>query len=100
MRSRTRNVVASTAGLLITVMIAGAAYAQTATPTSSSSGNGVLRVGVIADLGTENVFAVGAGSDYTGPTVVDDLPRGFSSTDLTAAPGLATGCDHSADYKT
>ena len=64
MRSRTRNVLATTAGLLITVMIASEAFAQTATPASSSSGDVVLRVGVIADLDTDNVFAVSAGSDY------------------------------------
>ena len=100
MRSRTRNVLATTAGLLIAVMIASAAYAQTATPASSSSGDVVLRVGVIADLDTDNVFAVSAGSDYTVATSEYDMLLSFSSKDLTAAPGLATGCDHNTDYTT
>jgi peptide/nickel transport system substrate-binding protein len=100
MRSRTRNVLATTAGLLIAVMIASAAYAQTATPASSSGSDVVLRVGVIADLDTDNVFAVSAGSDYTVATSEYDMLLSFSSKDLTAAPGLATGCDHNGDYTT
>ena len=55
-------------------------------------------MGVIADLDTDNVFAVSAGSDYTVATSEYDMLLKFSSTDLTAAPSLATGCDHNTDY--
>ncbi len=100
MRSRTRNVLTATLALLFAATIATAASAQTATPAASSGGDVVLRVGVIADLDTDNVFAVSAGSDYTVATSEYDMLLKFSSTDLTAAPELATGCDHNADYTT
>jgi ABC-type oligopeptide transport system substrate-binding subunit len=99
MRTRTRNVFATLLALMFAATITTAAAAQTATP-SSSSGDAVLRVGVIADLDTDNVFAVSAGSDYTVATSEYDMLLSFSSKDLTAAPGLATGCDHNADYTT
>ena len=40
------------------------------------------------------MFAVSAGSDYTVATTEYDMLLKFSSTDATAAPSLATGCDH------
>jgi len=100
MRTRTRNVSATLLALMFAATITTAAAAQTATPAPSSSGDVVLRVGVIADLDTDNVFAVSAGSDYTVATSEYDMLLSFSSKDLTAAPGLATGCDHNGDYTT
>ena len=98
MRSRIRTVLAPAIGVMFVVTIAGAAGAQTATPAASSTGDTTLHVGVIADLDTDNVFAVSAGSDYTVATSEYDMLLKFSSTDLTAAPSLATGCDHNTDY--
>jgi len=98
MRSRIRTVLAPAIGVMFVVAIAGAAGAQTATPAASSTGDTTLHVGVIADLDTDNVFAVSAGSDYTVATSEYDMLLKFSSTDLTAAPSLATGCDHNTDY--
>ncbi len=98
MRSRIRTVLAPAIGVMLVVTIAGAAAAQTATPAASSGDDVTLRVGVIADLDTDNVFAVSAGSDYTVATSEYDMLLKFSSTDLTAAPSLATGCDHNTDY--
>ena len=98
MRSRIRTVLAPAIGAMFVVTIAGAAGAQTATPAASSTGDTTLHVGVIADLDTDNVFAVSAGSDYTVATSEYDMLLKFSSTDLTAAPSLATGCDHNTDY--
>ena len=100
MRSRIRTVLAPALGVMFVVTIATAAGAQTATPAASSTGDTTLHVGVIADLDTDNVFAVSAGSDYTVATSEYDMLLKFSSTDLTAAPELATGCDHNADYTT
>jgi peptide/nickel transport system substrate-binding protein len=98
MRSRIRTVLATALGVMFVVTIASAAGAQTANPSASSTGDVTLRVGVIADLDTDNVFAVSAGSDYTVATSEYDMLLKFSSTDLTAAPSLATGCDHNTDY--
>ena len=39
-----------------------------------------------------------AGSDYTVATTEYDMLQKFSVADATAAPSLATGCDHNEDY--
>jgi peptide/nickel transport system substrate-binding protein len=90
-----RRSLAATASILMAVGLAGTARAQSSTSTQAPV---TLRVGVIADLDTDNVFAVSAGSDWTVSTSEYDMLMKFSSEDLTAAPGLATGCEHNADY--
>ena len=85
------------AGIVMTA--AGtAAHAQSTSPSAPAGEPVILRVGVTANLDTDNVFAVSAGSDYTVATSEYDMLLKFSSTDLTAAPSLATGCDHNTDY--
>lgn len=66
------------------------AEAQTATPTDEEL---VLRVGVVADLNTDNPWAVEAGSDWTAVTIQYDMMLKFASEDLSPAPSLATGCE-------
>ena len=94
MRKAIRLSLAVGASILMAVGLAGTARAQS----STSDAPVTLRVGVIADLDTDNVFAVSAGSDWTVATSEYDMLLKFSSTDLTAAPGLATGCEHNDDY--
>ncbi|HTG47935.1 MAG TPA: peptide ABC transporter substrate-binding protein [Actinomycetota bacterium] len=78
-----------------------AALAQSSPSSAASSGQKiVLRVGEVADMNTDNPFAVSGGSDWTAATIQYDMLLKFSDQDLTAAPSLATGCDHSADYMT
>jgi peptide/nickel transport system substrate-binding protein len=90
-----RKALAAGAGVLIAVTVAGTARAQS---TTGADAPVTLRVGVTADLDTDNVFAVSGGSDWTVATSEYDMLMKFSSTDLTAAPALATGCEHNADY--
>jgi peptide/nickel transport system substrate-binding protein len=71
-----------------------------ATPSSSQGSATVLRVGTTSDLDTDNPFAVSGGSDWTVVTSQYDMLLKFSDGDLSPAPGLATGCDHSDDYLT
>ncbi len=96
--NRMRRLLAAVAGLGLGALLfaAPSAHAQSASP---SEGDRVtMRVGVAADLDTDNVFAVSGGSDWALITAEYDMMRSFSSTDLTAAPGLATGCTHNEDY--
>jgi peptide/nickel transport system substrate-binding protein len=58
----------------------------------------VLRVGVAADLDTDNVFAASAGSDWAVMTTEYDMMLAFAPDDLTATPSLATGCTPNDDY--
>ena len=95
-RFRRAFVWAASASLLAVAYTQVAAHAQTTTP--SDADQVVLRVGVAADLDTDNVFAVSGGSDWVVATAEYDMMRSFSSADLTAAPGLATGCTHNEDY--
>ena len=71
-----------------------------ATPSSLQGSATVLRIGTTSDLDTDNPFAVSAGSDWTVVTSQYDMLLKFSDGDLSPAPSLATGCDHSADYLT
>ena len=66
----------------------------------SSSGDVVLRVGVVSDLITANPFAVSAGSDWTVATTQYDMLLKFGNQDLSPVPSLATGCTHTTDYMT
>jgi peptide/nickel transport system substrate-binding protein len=94
-RIRTTIVIAATA-MLALMLAAGTASAQSTSP--SAGDEVVLRIGVAADLGTDNVFAVSGGSDWSVATTEYDMLRKFAPEDLTAAPSLATGCEHSEDY--
>ncbi len=67
---------------------------------ASPSQDVVLRIGVVSDLITANPFAVSAGSDWGVATTQYDMLLKFADEDLSPAPGLATGCDPSADHMT
>ncbi len=86
------------AAVAIVGVMAGAttsiAHGQTTSPAKAPV---VLRVGTTSDLITDNPFAVNAGSDWSVVTIQYDLLLKFSDDDLTAAPGLATGCTPSSD---
>ena len=89
-----RRSLAAVASILMAVGLAGTARAQSTTASAPVT----LRVGVTADLDTDNVWALSGGSDWTVATSEYDMLMKFSSEDLTAAPSLATGCDHNDDY--
>ena len=97
MRRNHRKVFAGAAGLTLACLglLAPGARAQSA---SGDDAPVTLRVGVAADLDTDNVFAVSGGSDWTVATTQYDMLLKFSADDLTAAPGLATGCEHNEDF--
>ena len=93
-----RRALAAAASVVVAVLaLAGpAAHAQSTAPSGDEPV--ILRVGLSADLTTDNVFAVSAGSDYTVATTEYDMLQKFAVADATAAPSLATGCDHNEDY--
>jgi len=73
------------------------AQAQSASP--SGSGDVMLKVGVVADLDTDNVFAISGGSDWLAATTQYDMMLNFQPGDLTAGTsGLANGCTPNSDY--
>jgi peptide/nickel transport system substrate-binding protein len=75
------------------------AQAQSSSP-SGSGDEVVLRVGVVADLDTDNVFAVSGGSDWLAATTQYDMLLNFSPSDLTAGTsGIANGCTPDAEFK-
>jgi peptide/nickel transport system substrate-binding protein len=94
MRQRWFRVAALSA--LATFGTAQATQAQSA----DDAGPVVLRIGTLADLDTDNPFAVSAGSDWVVATSQYDMLLRFDSEDLSAAPSLAEGCDHSEDHMT
>lgn len=93
MRRAFRNSLAAAAVAALT--IAPVARAQTLGPSGQKV---VLRVGTTVDLTTANPFGVNAGSDWLVVTAQYDMLLKFADEDLSAAPSLATGCDHSSDY--
>ena len=60
----------------------------------------VLRVGTILDLANDNPWGVVGGYDWGVATIQYDLLLRFADEDLSASPGLATGCDPSEDRMT
>ena len=92
-----RKALAGAAGIILLVLaLAGVAQAQSTSPGGEE--DVILRVGVSADLTTDNVFAVSAGSDWAVITAEYDMMQKFAVADATAAPSLATGCDHNEEY--
>jgi peptide/nickel transport system substrate-binding protein len=77
---------------------AGGAWAQSSGATKAS--DVVLRVGTVQDLANDNPFGVVGGADWGVATTEYDMLLQFSDADLSPAPGLATGCDPSADHMT
>ena len=95
MRQTVRNAAMATA--LAILGFASVANAQSASPSDREV---VLRIGVVSDLITANPYAVSAGSDWGVATTQYDMMLKFANEDLTPAPGLSTGCEHSADFMT
>jgi peptide/nickel transport system substrate-binding protein len=90
------------AGRHVVVVVAVAALLGPATAASAQSASPgaevVLRVGTTADLSNENPFGATAGSDWMVATAQYDMLLRFSSEDLSPAPGVAEGCEPSADH--
>jgi peptide/nickel transport system substrate-binding protein len=100
MRTGHRKALAGVASVVVALLALAGPAAQAQSTPPSGQDEVVLTVGLSADLTTDNVFAVNAGSDYTVATTEYDMLQGFAVDDLTATPSLATGCEHSEDYTT
>ena len=74
---------------------AGAAEDDTAQDDASST---VLRVGVMSGIDNPNLWAVNSVTEWSAVTLQYDMLMKFSDEDLTAAPGLAEGCEPNDDY--
>jgi peptide/nickel transport system substrate-binding protein len=100
-RGRRTAIVVAVLGSFLAVSLAGNALAQSSSPSASpSSGKIVFRVGVLGDMVSTNPFKALYSEEYEMMFNAYDMLFNFSQTDLTPAPGLATGCNHSDDYKT
>lgn len=80
------------ASVLVALGLAPVAIAQAADEDTADQ-DVVLRIGTIADLITDNPWAVSAGSDWSVVTSQYDMMLTFADEDLSPAPGLATGCE-------
>ena len=95
---RFRRAAIAALGVGVTALaLALPARAQSGSP-SPSGDQVVLRVGMAADLDTDNVWAVSGGSGWAVITAEYDMLRQFAPEDLTAAPGLANDCTPNTDY--
>ncbi len=70
-----------------------------ASPSSSPGAASVLRVGMTSGIDNPNIWAVTSVAEWEAVALQYDMLLKFSDKDLTAAPSLATSCDHSADYR-
>jgi peptide/nickel transport system substrate-binding protein len=75
--------------------VTAASFAGAQSP--SADDDLVLRVGVVADIATDNPWAVSGGSDWTVATIQYDMMLKFAPEDLSPAPSLATGCEPNED---
>ena len=83
-----------------TVLTASPVVAESSSPSSSPSSTAapsVLRIGMTSGIDNPNIFAVNSVAEWLGVALQYDMLLRFGDTDLTAAPSLATGCDHNAD---
>lgn len=86
---------------VVAVSLAAPAAAQDPTPTPAASGAvKVLRVGTTTAIDNPNIWAVNSTTEWEALNLQYDMLLKYSSVDLSAAPSLATGCEHSADYRT
>src|SRR5947208_6866926 len=91
---------ALTFAMVVGVALSGSALAQSSGTSSPTSNKIVLRVGVPGDMISPNPLLATNGDDYETLFNAYDLLFNFNPDDLSPIPGLATGCDPSADYKT
>jgi len=73
--------------------------ALAASPSPSAGSATVLRVGMTSGIDNPNIWAVTSVAEWEAVTLQYDMMLKFSDKDLTAAPSLATSCDHSTDYR-
>ena len=92
-------------GALATALVVGlgitglsSAAADSASPTPSSAPK-VLRIGMTTSIDNPNMLAVNSAAEWGSAVIQYDMALKFGP-DLTAVPGLATGCDPSADNRT
>ncbi|MFN8158354.1 MAG: ABC transporter substrate-binding protein [Candidatus Nanopelagicales bacterium] len=90
------------AAIAAAVLVPGAAQATSssppASPSVSGSGSGpVLRVGMTSGIDNPNIWALNSATEFEAVTLQYDMLMKYSDVDLTAAPGIATGCDPNAD---
>ncbi len=90
---------AGAVAVLVTLGVAGVpAQAASSSPAPSGSSAGpVLRVGMTSGIDNPNIWALNSATEFEAVTLQYDMLMKYSDVDLTAAPGIATGCDPNAD---
>ncbi len=95
---------ASAGALLVVAFVAasvpGAAHAADSASPAASAAPKVLRIGTTTAIDNPNIWAVNSTTEWEALNLQYDMVMKFGDTDLNAAPSLATGCDHSADFRT
>jgi peptide/nickel transport system substrate-binding protein len=82
--------------MAMTALSAAAADSASPTPVAQPK---VLRIGMTTTIDNPTLFAVNSAAEWGSAVIQNDMALKFGP-DLTAAPGLATGCDPSADKRT
>ncbi|MEI6362307.1 MAG: ABC transporter substrate-binding protein [Actinomycetes bacterium] len=80
-----------------TVLVASPAMAESSPSPTGTAAPSVLRIGMTSGVDNPNIFAVNSVAEWQSVALQYDMLLRFGDTDLTAAPSLATGCDHNAD---
>jgi peptide/nickel transport system substrate-binding protein len=78
----------------LTALSLGLPTVAAAAPTS------VLRIGTTSDLDTANPFNLSGDAGWEVAVLEYDMLLRFGSADLSPEPSLATGCNHSDDFRT
>lgn len=100
-RAWSAAVAAGAVAALVALGVVGAPAQATSSsppPSGSSSSSGpVLRVGMTSGIDNPNIWALNSATEFEAVTLQYDMLMKYSDVDLTAAPGIATGCDPNAD---
>ncbi|MFN8146615.1 MAG: ABC transporter substrate-binding protein [Candidatus Nanopelagicales bacterium] len=100
-RAWSAAVAAGAVAALVVLGVVGApaqAISSSPPPSGSSSSSGpVLRVGMTSGIDNPNIWALNSATEFEAVTLQYDMLMKYSDVDLTAAPGIATGCDPNAD---
>jgi peptide/nickel transport system substrate-binding protein len=81
----------------LTVGLAPAQADSSSIAPSGSAAPTVLRIGMTTGIDNPNIWALNSATEFEAVTLQYDMLMKFSDKDLTAAPGLATGCESNAD---
>lgn len=84
----------------VAVLTPGLARAADSASPAPSAATKILRIGTTTAIDNPNIWAVNSTTEWESANLQYDMMMKYGQTDLSAAPSLATGCEHSADFRT